>query len=131
MDELARVAILNCRVAPREGALTKASLLGQSAAKHDGWMTPCIDEIKATDLSQATLESEGEWEATTHFQDIYANRLLQMAQEEADGVYPSWEDQPDCTMIVYEQFYQPLKDAFWEAWEDGVGFADKFNNKGK
>lgn len=109
--------------------LENAAQLGIYAAQHDNWMEPCFDDItKADDYGEFENQHRRGWEETNHFEYYYDRKLQDWSIEAAmlDGVdkLKNWEG-------WYHGYYDPLKEEFWEAWEEEVGLYEKWEEAQK
>jgi hypothetical protein len=111
-------------IKPSERALEAARKLARDAVNRDHWLSPYPEEdIQDTDtladLGEICLRHRDSWEQTDHFRLLYGARLSQLAdaQERRFGQL-EWEQR-------YYELYLPLKEAFWDEWEDRSGFWGK------
>ena len=87
-------------------------------------MLPCPEEeIKDTDtladLGEISQRHRSAWEQTDHFRLLYGERLASLADAQEHRFGPmEWEAR-------YYELYLPLKEAFWDEWEDRIGFWGK------
>ena len=111
-------------IKPSNRALDAARKLARDAVKRDHWMLPCPEEeIKDTDtladLGEISQRHRDAWEETDHFRLLYGNRLSHLADAQEQRFGPmEWEQR-------YYELYLPLKEAFWDEWEDRIGFWGK------
>jgi hypothetical protein len=108
-------------------ALAQARKMGREAAKEDGWMEPLPEEHDETDYGEFTDAHREGWEQTNHFWHYYGQPLYDLAHEEAEkkGVTP--QTTREYGVAVHESFYCPLKDEFWEVWEEKVKLYEKWD----
>jgi hypothetical protein len=116
--------ITNRDIQPSERALEAARKLARDAVKRDHWLSPCPEEdIQDTetlaDLGEISQRHRDGWEQTDHFQLLYGKRLTELADAQERRFGPmDWEER-------YYELYLPLKEAFWDEWEDKSGFWEK------
>jgi len=111
-------------IQPSKRALEAARKLARDVVKRDHWLSPHPEEeIKDSntlaDLGEISQRHRDGWEQTDHFQLLYGTRLNELAdaQERRFGQL-EWEER-------YYNLYLPLKEAFWDEWEDKSGFWEK------
>lgn len=114
-------------IKPSNRALEAARKLAQDAVKRDHWMLPYPEEeIEGTDtladLGEISQRHRDAWEETDHFRLLYGARLSELADaQECRFGQMEWEER-------YYELYLPLKEAFWEEWENRSGFWDQAEN---
>ena len=111
-------------IKPSERALAAARKLARDAVRRDHWLLPHPEEdIQDTDtladLGEISERHRSGWEQTDHFHLLYGRRLSDLANAQMRRFGPmEWEER-------YYNLYLPLKDAFWDEWEDKAGFWEK------
>jgi len=109
---------------PSETALDKAAALAIHAARHDTWMHPCVDEHDdEEDYGNFTQAHQDGWEQTAHFDQAYRDKLMQYAADDAVR-FEIYRDSPG--LMFHEGFYIPLKERFWEVWEEKIKMYPKW-----
>lgn len=104
-------------------AFSKACKLAIDAAKNDSWMEPLPQEHHEKDYSEFTQAHQAAWEETNHFEVFYYRPLKDLADQQARRF--KFDKENNWEMWYYE-FFLPLKDAFWEEWEEKVGLHEKW-----
>jgi len=109
-------------VEPSQASLKDARNMGREAAAQDAWMTPLPEEHldEGDDLGNISQAHREGWEQTTHFQVYYGDKLSDLTDAEEARIAGDFGVMG--TMSRYEGLYVPLKDAFWDAWEEASGF---------
>lgn len=111
-------------IRPSERALAAARKLARDAVKRDHWLQPYPEEdIRDTDtpadLGEISERHRDGWEQTDHFHLLYGTRLSELADTQERRFGPmEWEER-------YYELYLPLKEAFWDEWEDRSGLWGK------
>jgi len=105
--------------APSKRALAKASALGRQAAR-DSWMAPCPEEYPSRNLGDISQAHRDGWEETLHFAHYYGRTLDGIADSEAERLYGGVGNVSAETR--HYTLYDPLRDAFWDAYEESTGF---------
>ena len=116
---------------PSKTCLEKARRLARDAAKNDNWMEAVVEEAKEyDDYGEFTQRHQERWEETCHFDHYYRTQLEELAHgqnrqyQRKTGVVLAWEG-------WYYAFFLPLKEAFWEEWEEKVGLYKKWEEARK
>jgi hypothetical protein len=111
-------------IKPSGRALAAARKLARDAVKRDHWLSPYPEEDirdadTLADLGDISERHRSSWEQTDHFHLLYGTRLSQLADaQECRFGQLEWEER-------YYGLYLPLKEVFWDEWEDKSGFWDK------
>lgn len=98
-----------------ESARRQAAALGREMAKRDTWIEPIADiEVAGDEFLDFQHAHRAAWEETCQWEVLWNGRLLMLAEKDADeqGIDSAidWE-------VWWFGFYEPAKDAMWEAWE--------------
>lgn len=108
---------------PSKRALNEARKLAREAAKDDNWMEPVPEEHDEEDYGDFVEAHRGQWEQTCHFDHFYREKLIALADAQAArfNVFQAedWE-------AWYYGFVIPIKEAFWEEWEEKVNLLEKW-----
>ncbi len=108
-------------IKPSERAFARVRKMAREAAKTDNWLTVELDDLRGHD--DLALEHRAGWEQTCHWEHYYGSAISTIADSQARRFGElSWEEQ-------YWGLYDPLKDAFWETWEEAVGFWEAVNER--
>jgi hypothetical protein len=111
---------------PAQKALAQARKMGREAARKDRWMKPLPEDHDEPDYGDFTNAHREGWEQTDHSWHYYGQPLYDLAHEGAakKGVTP--QTVREYGVVAHESFYCPLKDEFWEVWEEGVKLYEKW-----
>jgi len=97
--------------------LDKAAELGREMAKRDTWIQ-AVHDVRVdnpNDFGEYQQAHRAAWEETCQWEQLWGSRLTTLTEEaaEAQDVDKStnWE-------AWYYGFYDPAKDAMWDAWEE-------------
>lgn len=112
---------------PSRQALESARDLARTASKSDKWMEPDLENL-GDDYGEFTDTHQAGWEETEHFRHYYGRELDKLANQEAERLGFSKLDDWD---KWYYALYVPLKDAFWDEWEEKVGLDAKWEEARK
>lgn len=98
--------------------LNAAARLGRRMAKEDTWITPVYeDKDDYENFGEFTMHHRGGWEETCQFGLLWDERLRNLVDAAADRYYISstadWQS-------WHYGFYEPMKEALWDAWEAKV-----------
>ena len=108
---------------PSQRAYNQVKTLARQAAKHDNWLEPLFDNVKEIkDFGQYSLVHRERWEQTDHFETFYGKNLTDIADQQAKRYNVSRLDNWE----AWNEFYQELKETFWETWEDQTDFVTKW-----
>jgi hypothetical protein len=100
-------------------AAERAIALAKYAAANDHWMRPCIEREDLSDPGRCSMEHRSGWEQTDHFTILYHDKLRDIAEVAARDLGLRWSDHwEQCWYGLLE----PLKDIFWDEWEEAVNF---------
>ena len=91
-------------------------LVRNLATLEDGWMTPTDDFTKVTDFEEYQEEQRVRWEETEHFRHFYGQTIKKLGYDDAYSQGFKEEDYREAELVFFEEFYEPLKTAFWEQW---------------
>jgi hypothetical protein len=116
-------------ISPSKEALAKARKMGEEAAKNDTWMEPLpeehIQDDDPDDVGTMSEEHKDAWCGTEHFQHHYGRPLSDLTDEEEERITGEVGGLSHIDLGRYEGLYIPLRDAFFDAWEEGVKFYEK------
>ena len=110
---------------PSRRAYAAAGKLGRKAARNDTWLEVVLDDLDlaATGGDAATAHRES-WQQTDHWRELYGRPLSDLADQQARRLGVT-----DCEPRFFH-LYEPLVDAFWDAWEEAVRFWDLAESAG-
>ena len=111
-------------VKPSKEALEKAVAFGKQVA-YNGWITPIPEEHyeeEGDDPGNISQSHREQWEQTTVFDLLCADHLSDLTDAEEIRISGDIGGLNHLELARYEGIFIPLKDAFWEAWEEEVDF---------
>lgn len=113
---------------PSKKAIQAVHKVAKEAFRTDLWLRVDIDQKDdLEDFGNFQMEHRDGWEQTNQFICLWRERIVEIAQEEAlrgklkaDLIGdPDWE-------AWYNQIFIPLKEEFWDEWEDVAGLYEKW-----
>lgn len=115
-------------IEPSQRAFEAVRRLAREAFRTDGWMTPVVEDLMdedTDDIGQLVTEHRSQWEQTCQFEILWGARISEIVdQQEARfvrlGLHVRWEDR-------YYGLYEPLKEEFWEVWEQKHKLVEQIN----
>lgn len=115
-------------IQPSTSALNKAQQLGKEAAK-DPHFQPCpedhLDGFTDPDFGEISQEHKDAWCQTSHFQSLYGSKLAELTDAEEERITGQIGGLNHIELGRYEGLYIPLRDAFFDAWEEATDFYPK------
>jgi hypothetical protein len=113
-------------IRPSREAIESARLMGTKAAEEDTWFFPCPEQhLEEGDTGSISEAHKDSWCQTAHFHIFYGDRLTDLTDDEEERISGSVGGLNHLNLARYEGLYIPLRDAFFEAWEEASGFYPK------
>jgi len=108
-------------IQPSQRAYAAVRKLARNAAKNDNWLQPELDGIDEGDPGDIGTAHRESWQQTCHWEHFYGRPTSTLAdQQQRRFGELTFEER-------YFGLYEPLVDAFWDEWEETIGFWDVVN----